>query len=222
MRPRGVSGGRLRAVPGHISGSGLLAVFALAAALAAGAAIRAWSDGGSSNSEGMGQLAPQPPSDRSLQSASGRPRQTKTRASKPGAAGERYAGGAAGFRRSTSGGSRPRSAVRAQTLRSARPAAFNVPGAPTEPLDEIALSVRARRLDAWLTADREPTAANQRHWLYQHAWIVTGASFGWWRGAEALRLLIHIDRRIESRWDIGYRSETVARRALAAVEARAK
>jgi hypothetical protein len=97
-----------------------------------------------------------------------------------------------------------------------------VPGAPSEPLDEIALPVRARRLDAWLTADRGPTAANRRHWLYQHAWIVTGASFGWWRGAEALRLLIHVDRRIESRWGIGYRSEAVARRALAAVEARAR
>jgi hypothetical protein len=103
-----------------------------------------------------------------------------------------------------------------------RPVAFKVPGAPTEPLDEIALPVRARRLDAWLGAGRGPTAANQRHWLYQHAWIVTGARFGWWHGAEALRLLIHVDRRIESRWGIGYRSEAVARRALASVEARAK
>jgi len=103
-----------------------------------------------------------------------------------------------------------------------RPVAFKVPGAPTEPLDEIALPVRARRLDAWLGAGRGPTAANQRHWLYQHAWIVTGARFGWWHGAEALRLLIHVDRRIESRWGIGYRSEAVARRALASVEARTK
>jgi hypothetical protein len=97
-----------------------------------------------------------------------------------------------------------------------------VPGAPAEPLDEIALPVRARRLDAWLTASRGPTAVNRRHWLYQHAWIVTGASFGWWHGAEALRLLIHVDRRIQSRWGIGHRSETVARRTLSAVEARAK
>jgi hypothetical protein len=108
----------------------------------------------------------------------------------------------------------------AHYTRVARPAAFAVRGAPKEPLDEIALPVRARRLDAWLTAGRGPTAANQRHWLYQHAWIVTGAKFGWWHGAEALRLLIRVDHRIESRWGIGYRSEAVARRALAAVEAR--
>ena len=108
------------------------------------------------------------------------------------------------------------------STRVARPPAFKARGAPTEPLDEIALPVRARRLDAWLSAGRRPTAANQRHWLYQHAWIVTGANFGWWHGAEALRLLIRVDRRIESRWRIGYRSEAVARRALASVEAKAK
>jgi hypothetical protein len=103
-----------------------------------------------------------------------------------------------------------------------RRAAFHVSGAPTEPLDEISLPARARHLNAWLTSSRRPTAANQRHWLYQHAWIVTGASFGWWRGATALRILISVDRRVESQWGIGHRSETAARRALAAVEARAK
>jgi hypothetical protein len=105
---------------------------------------------------------------------------------------------------------------------SARPAAFHVAGAPKEPLDEISLPVRAARLDAWLTAGRKPTAANERHWLYQHAWIVTGAKFGWWHGAAALRVLIRVDRRVESLWGVGYRSEAVARRALAAVEARAR
>jgi hypothetical protein len=97
-----------------------------------------------------------------------------------------------------------------------------VPGAPKEPLDEIPLPARARRLEAWLTRSRGPTAANERHWFYQHAWIVTGAGFGWWHGAEALRVLIRVDRRVESQWGIGYRSEAVARGALAAVEARAK
>jgi hypothetical protein len=92
-----------------------------------------------------------------------------------------------------------------------------VVGAPKEPLDEIPLPDRARRLDAWLTRDRGPTAANQRHWLYQHAWITTGARFGWWHGAEALNLLIRVDRRVESQWGIGYRSEAVARGTLAAV-----
>jgi hypothetical protein len=103
-----------------------------------------------------------------------------------------------------------------------RPPAFHVPGAPKEPLDEITLPARARRLEAWLTPSRSPTAANLHHWLYQHAWIVTGTRFGWWHGAEALRILIRIDRRVESKWGIGYRSEAAARRALAEAEARAK
>jgi hypothetical protein len=102
-----------------------------------------------------------------------------------------------------------------------RPAAFSVPGAPKEPMKEISLPARAKHLSAWLTPERRPTAANQRHWLYQHAWIVTGARFGWWHGAEALRVLISVDRRVESQWGIGSRSEAVARAALAAVEARA-
>jgi len=109
-----------------------------------------------------------------------------------------------------------------KTHKTRRPAAFAVPGAPKEPLDEISLPARARLLDAWLTSSRGPTAANERHWLYQHAWIVTGAGFGWWHGAAALRVLITVDRRIESLWGVGHRSELVARKALAAVEARAK
>jgi hypothetical protein len=92
-----------------------------------------------------------------------------------------------------------------------------VPGAPKEPLDEIPLPARARRLEAWLTRSRGRTAANERHWLYQHAWIVTGARFGWWHGAEALSVLIRVDRGVESQWGVGYRSEAVARGALAAV-----
>ena len=110
----------------------------------------------------------------------------------------------------------------AASHRARRPAAFSAPGAPKEPLDEISLLARARLLDSWLTSSREPTAANERHWLYQHAWIVTGARFGWWHGAAALRVLISVDRRIESQWGVGHRSELVARDALAAVEARAK
>jgi hypothetical protein len=97
-----------------------------------------------------------------------------------------------------------------------------MPDAPKEPLDEIPLPARARRLEAWVTRSRDPTAANRHHWLYQHAWIVTGARFGWWHGAEALRILIRVDRRVESQWSVGYRREAVARGALAAVEARAK
>ena len=103
-----------------------------------------------------------------------------------------------------------------------RPPAFVVQGAPKEPRDEIPLTTRAQRLSAWLTSSRRPTAANQRYWLYQHAWIVTGARFGWWHGAAALRLLIAVDRRVESQWGIGRRSESVARAVLAGVEAKAK
>ena len=73
-----------------------------------------------------------------------------------------------------------------------------------------------------LTPSRRPTAANQRYWLYQHAWIVTGARFGWWHGAEALRLLIRVDRRVESRWGVGYRTEAAVRQALAEVAAKTK
>jgi hypothetical protein len=113
-------------------------------------------------------------------------------------------------------------AKRKLTATRSRPPAFVVHGAPKEPLDEIPLTTRAQRLSAWLTPSRRPTAANQRYWLYQHAWIVTGARFGWWHGAAALRLLIAVDRRVESQWGIGRRSESVARSALAGVEAKSK
>jgi hypothetical protein len=113
-------------------------------------------------------------------------------------------------------------AKRKLTATGSRPPAFVVHGAPKEPLDEIPLTTRAQRLSAWLTPSRGPTAANQRYWLYQHAWIVTGARFGWWHGAAALRLLIAVDRRVESQWGIGRRSESVARSALAGVEAKSK
>jgi hypothetical protein len=172
-----------------------VAVLGLAGALAAAALLWARYDYGPSNSGRTTQIATPTQPDRALHSSTRDSHKTKTTASAHGVAGARY-------------------------TRVARPAAFYVPGAPTEPLNEIALPVRARWLDAWLTAGRGPTAANERHWLYQHAWIVTGARFGWWRGAEALRLLIRVDRRIESRWGLGYRSEAVARRALAAVEAK--
>jgi hypothetical protein len=97
-----------------------------------------------------------------------------------------------------------------------------VPGSPKEPLDEIPLPARAGRLEAWLSRGRDPTAANEHHWLYQHAWIVTGARFGWWHGAEALRIIIRVDHGVEAQWGVGYRSEALARRALAEVQSRAK
>jgi hypothetical protein len=106
--------------------------------------------------------------------------------------------------------------------RAARPPAYTVPGAPKEPLDEMSLPARARRLDAWLSTHRRPTDADVRAYLYQHAWIVTGARFGWWHGEEALRLLIRVDRRAQRLWGIGAKSERVAQRALRTVVARSR
>jgi PASTA domain len=104
----------------------------------------------------------------------------------------------------------------------ARPAEFIVPGAPKEPLNEMPLPRRARQLKAWVASHPRPTDANVAHWLYQHAWIVTGAKFGWWRGAEALRILIAADRRVISNWGIGTRSLSTARTTLAEVEAKSR
>ena len=116
---------------------------------------------------------------------------------------------------------KPKPAAKPQKT-TARPVAFVVPGAPNEPLDEMPLPDRARRLTAWLAAHPQPSDRNVQHWLYQHEWIVTGAKFGWWRGAEALRLLIAADRRAQAQWGIGRRSEALARAALAQVQARSR
>ena len=104
----------------------------------------------------------------------------------------------------------------------ARPAAFAAPGAPREPLTEIPLAQRAKELAAWLERHPAPTTTNVNHWLYQHSWIVTGAQFGWWRGAEALKTLVEVDRRAQQLWGLGGKSEQVARRALADVRAKAQ
>jgi hypothetical protein len=103
---------------------------------------------------------------------------------------------------------------------SARPPAFTSPGAPAEPVDEISLLDRAKRLDAYVTAHPRPSNAAARHWLYQHTWIVTGAEFGWWKGAEALEVLVDVDRRVQRQWGIGAKSRRVAQQALAEVRAK--
>jgi PASTA domain len=105
---------------------------------------------------------------------------------------------------------------------SKRPPAFTVPGARPEPLNEIPLPARARALDAWLTTHRKPTDANVRYWLYQHAWVVTGARLGWWRGEAALEVLLKVDARARRLWGIGSRSEAVARAALAEVRRKSR
>jgi hypothetical protein len=103
-----------------------------------------------------------------------------------------------------------------------RPPDFVVPGARREPLDEIPLPARAAALGTWLAAHPKKTNANVKHWLYQNAWIVAGARMGWWHGAEALRTLIAVDARTESVWGIGGKSRSLARHALAEVEARSR
>jgi hypothetical protein len=99
---------------------------------------------------------------------------------------------------------------------------FIVPGAPPEPADEIPLPMRARKLADRMAIAPKPTPQLVNYWLYQHAWIVTGARFGWHDGAEALRILIRVDQSLQRRWDFGARSEARARAALAEVEAKAK
>jgi hypothetical protein len=102
----------------------------------------------------------------------------------------------------------------------ARTPDFVVAGAPAEPKDELPLPDRARLLDRRLAAQAKPTPRLVNYWLYQHSWIVTGASFGWSGGAEALRVLIRVDERLQARWGFGRQSEAVARAALAEVERR--
>jgi hypothetical protein len=100
-----------------------------------------------------------------------------------------------------------------------RTPAFAVKGAPKEPLNEISLPARAKRLAAWVEAHPRRTPKNVDHWLYQHEWLVTGARFGWSGGAAALRTLVEVDVRVQELWGVGGRSEHVARAALADVEA---
>jgi hypothetical protein len=99
---------------------------------------------------------------------------------------------------------------------------FVVPGAPSEPVDEISLPRRAKRLADRIAAASKPTKKLVNFWLYQHSWIVYGARYGWADGDEALRILIKIDESLQRRWDFGARSETVARKALAYVESHQK
>lgn len=99
----------------------------------------------------------------------------------------------------------------------ARPPAFALKGAPKEPLDEMTLTARANRLAAWVGTHPGNSNRNVKHWLYQHAWIVDGANFGWSHGEQALVELIAIDQRVERMWGVGKRSEKVARAALARV-----
>jgi hypothetical protein len=102
---------------------------------------------------------------------------------------------------------------------SKRPPAFAVPGGKAEPLDEMPLPARAKALSRYV-ASHPASSASVNHFLYQHAWIVTGAGLGWWRGAEALELLVAVDRQAQRRWGYGAKSEALARAALERVKAK--
>ena len=103
-----------------------------------------------------------------------------------------------------------------------RPPAFTVPGGRTEPLDEMPLPDRALALKRWLEAHHTKTSRNVSYWLYQNAWIVTGAKLGWWRGAQALGTLVTVDRRAQQLWGIGAKSALQAQSALGVVHAKSR
>ncbi len=81
---------------------------------------------------------------------------------------------------------------------------------------------RAQALGRWLDSHTTPTSANVKYWLYQNSWVVVGAKFGWWHGAEALQTLIAVDQRTQKVWQIGSQSESAARQALSYVTSRSK
>ena len=97
---------------------------------------------------------------------------------------------------------------------------FVVEGAPREPANEMPLPQRAVALQERTAALTKPSRRFVSHWLYQHAWLVTGARFGWQGGDKALQTLIQVDRSLFVRFGFGARSERVARRTLAYVESR--
>ncbi len=113
----------------------------------------------------------------------------------------------------------PKPAAKPKAAASKRPPAFAVPGGKAEPLDEMPLPDRVKALGRYV-ASHQANARSVNHFLYQHAWIVAGAKLGWWRGAEALELLVAVDRRAQQRWGHGAKSESVARAALERVKAR--
>lgn len=102
----------------------------------------------------------------------------------------------------------------------ARTPDFLVPGAPKEPARSRSLPDRVSALATWIAAHRQPSAATLDHWWYEHAYVVSGARFGWWHGAAALKALIDVDKRAEALWGVGTQRRTTAEKALAEVRTR--
>ena len=103
-----------------------------------------------------------------------------------------------------------------------RTPAFVVPGAPPEPLAQASLPDQAEQLGAWLAKHPKSTAANRAYLSYRSWLIVTGARNGWSRGAEALKVLIAVQKRAEHAWGVGTKDRLAAEKALLEVQARAR
>ena len=97
---------------------------------------------------------------------------------------------------------------------------FVVPGANREPASEMPLPARARMIARRLDSEQAPSQELVKWWLYQHAWVVTGARFGWTDGDRALRILVKADEDLYARWGFGLKSAAVARDALRFVQSR--
>ena len=112
-------------------------------------------------------------------------------------------------------------AVRLTTAaKQSREPAFVESGAPAEPQNEMALTARVRMIARRMASEQAPSSELVQWWLYQHAWIVTGAKFGWHDGDRALRILIRVDEDLNKRWGFGLKSAAIARDALSYVESR--
>ncbi len=108
----------------------------------------------------------------------------------------------------------------AKVATAARLPDFVVPGAPREPAKSQSLPDRVATLAAWIEKHREASAASMNHLLYEHAYVVAGARFGWWHGADALQALIGVDKRAEALWGVGSQSRRTAEKAFAEVRTR--
>lgn len=104
---------------------------------------------------------------------------------------------------------------------SSRPPAFVLPGVAAEPLDQPPLPERARELADWLEAQPTVNPEMRAHYAHEHALIVTGATFGWWKGADALGILLRADSSLGERFGGAQELIDEARRALAYVERKA-
>jgi hypothetical protein len=120
---------------------------------------------------------------------------------------------------------RPKAKAPAQPKK-ARPTgprpAFVVPGAPNQPSGTPSLTTLARNLAVWIDKHPHASSAHTRHWLSAHAWITTGARFGWSGGATALTILIHGDKRAEHLWGVGSQNRKLAEQALQFVHAQTR